>query len=91
MTGIKRNLKQTLEIAETAADPRIKLQARSIANECYHSIIDLTTNAGVISESLKYVEKRRERIDYLAAKAAETEKKDAEAADSGGFLGTEQR
>jgi hypothetical protein len=25
MTGMKRNLKQTLEIAETSSDPRIKL------------------------------------------------------------------
>ena len=28
---MKRNLKQTLEIAETAADPRVKLEARRIA------------------------------------------------------------
>jgi hypothetical protein len=28
--GMKRNLKQTLEIAETASDPRIKLEARRI-------------------------------------------------------------
>ena len=33
MTGMKRNLKQTLEIAETTSDPRTKLQARAIANE----------------------------------------------------------
>jgi predicted transcriptional regulator len=34
-TGMKRNLKQTLEIAETTSDPRTKLQARAIANDCY--------------------------------------------------------
>jgi hypothetical protein len=28
MMGLKRNLKQTLEIAETASDPRTKLEAR---------------------------------------------------------------
>jgi IS30 family transposase len=28
MTGMKRNLKQTLEIAETVSDPRVKLEAR---------------------------------------------------------------
>jgi hypothetical protein len=33
MTGMKRNLKQTLEIAEIVIDPRVKLQARAIANE----------------------------------------------------------
>jgi transposase len=33
MVGMKRNLKQTLEIAETTADPKTKLQARALANE----------------------------------------------------------
>lgn len=33
MVGMKRNLKQTLEIAETVSDPKTKLQARAIAND----------------------------------------------------------
>jgi transcriptional regulator len=36
MTGMKINLKQTLEIPETTSDPRTKLQARAIANDCYN-------------------------------------------------------
>src|ERR671922_1039197 len=35
MVGMKRNLKRTLETAETATDPKVKLQARAFANECY--------------------------------------------------------
>jgi IS30 family transposase len=31
MTGMKRNLKQTLEIAESASDPRVKLHLQLIA------------------------------------------------------------
>ena len=38
MTGMKINLKQTLEIAETTSDPRTKLQARAVANDCYKYI-----------------------------------------------------
>ena len=34
---MKRNLNQTLEIAETATDPKVKLQDRAIANDCYSS------------------------------------------------------
>jgi transposase len=33
MVGMKHNLKQTLEIAETVSDPKVKLQARAIANK----------------------------------------------------------
>ena len=38
MVGMKRNLKETLEIANIAVDPRVKLQARAIANDCYKFI-----------------------------------------------------
>jgi hypothetical protein len=41
MVGIKRNLKQTLEIAETSSDPKTKLEAKRMANDCYRYIMDL--------------------------------------------------
>jgi transposase len=56
MIGMKRNLKQILEIAETATDPKTKLQARAIANDCYKYIMDLTTNGVVITDAIKYVQ-----------------------------------
>jgi predicted CopG family antitoxin len=65
MVGMKRNIKQTLEIAETVSDPRVKLQARGIANDCYRDIMDLRTNTGVISDALKYVEKKKEELNVL--------------------------
>lgn len=40
MTGMKRNLKKTLEIAETTSGPKTKLQARAIVNDCYKYIMD---------------------------------------------------
>src|SRR5919106_803081 len=55
MVGMKRNLRQTLEIRDTASDPKVKLQAAAIANDCYKFILDITTNAGVISDALKFV------------------------------------
>ena len=65
MVGMKRNLKQTLEIAETAADPKVKLQARAIANDCYKYIMDLTTNEVVVTDAIKYVNQKQEQIDTL--------------------------
>jgi IS30 family transposase len=65
MAGIKQNLRHTLEIAETVADPRVKLQARSIANDCYHSIMDLCTNAGIVSDAIKFMEKKKEQLDTM--------------------------
>src|ERR671913_2236582 len=65
MVGMKRNLKQTLEIAETASDPKTKLQARAIANDCYKFILDMTTNARVISDAMKFVTRKKEQLDTL--------------------------
>ena len=62
MIGMKRNLKQTLEIAETTSDPRTKLQARAIANDCYKYIIDLTTNGVVITDAIKFVQTNKEKL-----------------------------
>jgi hypothetical protein len=62
MIGMKRNLKQILEIAETAADPKTKLQARAIANDCYKYIMDLTTNGVAVTDAIKFVQNNKEKI-----------------------------
>jgi hypothetical protein len=62
MVGMKRNLKRVLEIADSTADTRLKLQASSIANECYRDIMDLCTNAGIVSDALKFVESKTEKL-----------------------------
>jgi hypothetical protein len=63
MVGMKRNLKQTLDIVETAADPKTKLQARAIANDCYKYIMDITTNGVVITDAIKYVQGKMDHLN----------------------------
>jgi predicted transcriptional regulator len=65
MVGMKHNLKETLEIANTSSDPRVKLQARAIANDCYKFILDMTTNVGIVSDALKYVSQKTEQVNTL--------------------------
>ena len=62
MTGMRINLRQTLEIAETTSDPRTKLQARAIANDCYKYIMDLTTNGVVITDAIKFIQTNKEKL-----------------------------
>ena len=62
MTGMKINLRQTLEIAETTTNPRTKLQARAIANDCYKYIMDLTTNGIVITDAIKFVQRNKDKL-----------------------------
>jgi hypothetical protein len=56
MAGMRSNLKETLEIANSVTDPRVKLQARAILSDCYKFILDMSTNAGGISDALKFVQ-----------------------------------
>jgi hypothetical protein len=65
MVGMKRNLKQTLDIRDNANDPKVKLQAAAIANDCYKFILDMTTNAGIVSDALKFVDRKKEQLDML--------------------------
>jgi hypothetical protein len=65
MVGMKRNLKQTLEIRDSASDPKVKLQAAAIANDCYKFILDMTTNAGIVSDAMKFVTQKKEQLDTL--------------------------
>jgi predicted transcriptional regulator len=75
MTGMKRNLRRVLEIADSTADPRLKLQASSIANECYRDIMDLCTNAGIVSDALNFIERKTEKLvsaSVASANSAQT-------------------
>ena len=74
---MKRNLKQTLEIAETASDPKTKLQARATANDCYRYIMELCTNAGIVSDALKFVAQKQEQINTLKELGLKDEKIEA--------------
>jgi hypothetical protein len=85
MVGMKRNLKQTLEIAETTVDPRVKLQARAIANDCYRYIMDLCNNAGIVSDALKFVERKKEQLATLQKIDERTEETEEEKTTSGVF------
>ena len=65
MLGTKRNLRHALEIRESVLDPKIKLEAIRIANECYKFIMELSTNGMVISDAIKFVTQSQQKIDTL--------------------------
>ena len=44
-------------LVTTTTDERLRLQALQLANECYKHKIDLVTNATIIEDALKFVER----------------------------------
>ena len=63
--GMRRNLKETLEIANTSQDPKIKLEAMKIANNCYKYIMNLVTNSSVIADAWKRVTQIQNDISII--------------------------
>jgi predicted transcriptional regulator len=63
--GMKRTLKQTLEIAERSPDPKIKLEAMKIVNDCYKYIMDLVTNGSVITDAIKHVTQIQNNVNII--------------------------
>lgn len=55
MTGMKRNPKEILEIAQTTSDAKTKLQARAIAVDCYKYLMEMTTGGVIITDAIKYI------------------------------------
>jgi hypothetical protein len=62
ITGLKRIIKQTTEIADKASDPKTKLQAFAQLAEGYKYIMELTTGGVIVTDTLKYV---KGQMDYL--------------------------
>jgi uncharacterized protein YerC len=73
MIGMKHNLKQTLEICDGSPDPKIKLEARRIAIDCYRYIMDLCTDANVVSNAMKLITRKEEPINALQTLEKNTE------------------
>jgi hypothetical protein len=62
MTGLKRIIKLTTEIADTVTDPKTKLQAFAQLTDGYKYIMELTTGGVIVTDALKYV---KGQMDYL--------------------------
>jgi len=59
-------LKKSWEIANSnssTVDDKTKLQALSLANDCYKYKMDLVTNGVVITDAIKFVQQKKEELN----------------------------
>ena len=67
ITGINEVLKIAWYMAnKLPQDNRLKLQALSLANDCYKYKMDLLTNASVLSDAIKFVEGSKEKLEVVS-------------------------
>jgi predicted transcriptional regulator len=56
LVGLKTILTEAWKIAKNSTDGREKVQALSLAKDCYSKIEDLLTSVGAVSDAMKFVE-----------------------------------
>jgi preprotein translocase subunit Sec63 len=55
MVGLTSILKEARITAHDAIDKRVKIQALSLAKECYSMKLDLLTNSTVVDDAVRFV------------------------------------
>jgi hypothetical protein len=63
-------LKKVWYIANATADERVRLQDLALIDQCNSHKMDLITNGSIVSESLKYVNSKAEKLKTSAFNAA---------------------
>ncbi|MGD1838269.1 MAG: hypothetical protein ACPKPY_09480 [Nitrososphaeraceae archaeon] len=77
LIGISSILKESWELSNTAKeDKKLKIQALSLAKECYSQKLDLLTNSGVISDVMQFVENSKNKIIVNSREIKKEEKKE---------------
>jgi hypothetical protein len=64
LVGLNAITREAWDTAQSTEDKREKIQALSLAKECYSMKLDLLTNATVVDDAIKFVtEKGKEKIE----------------------------
>lgn len=73
LVGITSIMKEAWNTSQETQDNREKIQALSLAKDCYSMKLDLLTNATVIDDVIKFVEERRNDIQRPEEEARDSE------------------
>lgn len=77
MVGLTSILREAWTTAHDAIDKRVKIQALSLAKECYSMKLDLLTNSTIVDDAVRFVlEKAKANTDLLESKEKEEGKSD---------------
>src|SRR6187402_2626169 len=79
LVGLNAITKEAWNTAQNTEDKREKLQALSLAKECYSMKLDLLTNATVVDDAIRFVsQESKEKVKSSSSKTNEDEKESKE-------------
>jgi hypothetical protein len=64
LVGLNAITKEAWNTAQQTEDRRERIQALSLAKECYSMKLDLLTNATVVDDAIRFVSERSNEPDY---------------------------
>jgi hypothetical protein len=74
LVGITAILKEAWNTSQQSEDKREKIQALSLAKECYSMKLDLLTNATVIDDAIRFVSQKSKENEKLSGDKEESNK-----------------
>jgi hypothetical protein len=77
LVGLTAILRETWNIAQSTEDKREKIQALSLAKECYSMKLDLLTNATVVDDAIRFVSNRSKEKQKSSANDNEHDKEES--------------
>jgi hypothetical protein len=80
--GIKCNNKRSMDTAHNTEDKREKIQALSLAKECYSMKLELLTNATVVDDAIRFVSQKSKDKENLKAHFSDNVEYDKESNES---------
>jgi hypothetical protein len=78
LVGLNAITKEAWNTAQQTEDRREKIQALSLAKECYSMKLDLLTNATVVDDAIRFVsQKLKEKIKSSVGNSSESDKEES--------------
>ena len=71
LVGLTAILREAWNAAQNTEDKREKIQALSLAKECYSMKLDLLTNATVVDDAIRFVSSQKSKEAYEENEAVE--------------------
>jgi predicted transcriptional regulator len=68
LVGLTAVLREAWTTSQQAQDKREKIQALSLAKECYSMKMDLLTNATVVDDAIRFVSNRNQNTQVITTK-----------------------
>lgn len=78
LVGLTAILREAWNTSQQTGDNREKIQALSLAKECYSMKLDLLTNATVVDDAIRFTKEAQDKIVLLKGKKDEMEPREDE-------------